>query len=59
MDESNLQRQIIHGVSDIGKPKAESARDSIQEINPYVEVILHEERLDSDNALDIFAGPTT
>ena len=56
VDESNLQRQIIHGVSDIGKPKAESARDSIQEINPYVEVILHEERLDSDNALDIF-GP--
>ena len=54
VDESNLQRQIIHGVSDIGKPKAESARDSIQEINPYVEVILHEERLDSDNALDIF-----
>ena len=54
VDESNLQRQIIHGVSDIDKPKAESARDSIQEINPYVEVILHEERLDSDNALDIF-----
>jgi molybdopterin/thiamine biosynthesis adenylyltransferase/rhodanese-related sulfurtransferase len=54
VDESNLQRQIIHGVSDIGKPKAESARNSIQEINPYVEVILHEERLDSDNALDIF-----
>ena len=54
VDESNLQRQIIHGVSDIGKPKAESARDSIQEINPYVEVILHQERLDSDNALDIF-----
>jgi adenylyltransferase/sulfurtransferase len=54
VDESNLQRQIIHGVSDIDKPKAESARDSIQEINPYVEVILHQERLDSDNALDIF-----
>jgi adenylyltransferase/sulfurtransferase len=54
VDESNLQRQIIHGVSDIDKPKAESARDSIQEINPYVEVILHQERLDSDNALDVF-----
>jgi adenylyltransferase/sulfurtransferase len=54
VDESNLQRQIIHGVSDIGKPKAESARDSIREINPYVEVVLHQERLDSDNALDIF-----
>jgi adenylyltransferase/sulfurtransferase len=54
VDESNLQRQIIHGVSDIDKPKAESARDSIKEINPYVEVILHQERLDSDNALDVF-----
>jgi adenylyltransferase/sulfurtransferase len=54
VDESNLQRQIIHGVSDVGHPKAESARDSIREINPYVEVVLHEERLDSDNALDIF-----
>src|SRR5271163_1599996 len=56
VDESNLQRQIIHGVADIGKPKAESARDSIQEINPYVNVVLHETRLDSDNAMDIFAG---
>jgi adenylyltransferase/sulfurtransferase len=54
VDESNLQRQIIHGVSDIGQPKAESARNSIKEINPLVEVVLHEERLDSDNALDIF-----
>jgi sulfur-carrier protein adenylyltransferase/sulfurtransferase len=54
VDESNLQRQIIHGVSDIGRSKAESARDSIHEMNPYVEVVLHEERLDSDNALDIF-----
>jgi len=54
VDESNLQRQIIHGVSDIGHPKAESARDSIREINPYVEVVLHQERLDSDNALQIF-----
>jgi sulfur-carrier protein adenylyltransferase/sulfurtransferase len=56
VDESNLQRQIIHGQSDVGRPKAESARDSIREINPLVRVILHEERLDSDNALDIFAG---
>jgi adenylyltransferase/sulfurtransferase len=54
VDESNLQRQIIHGVSDIGHSKAESARDSIREINPYVEVILHKERLDSDNAMQIF-----
>ena len=54
VDESNLQRQVIHGVSDVGRPKAESARDSIREINPHVEVVLHTERLDSDNALDVF-----
>jgi molybdopterin/thiamine biosynthesis adenylyltransferase/pimeloyl-ACP methyl ester carboxylesterase/rhodanese-related sulfurtransferase len=55
VDESNLQRQIIHGVSDVGKPKAESAKESIAEINPYVKVILHEERLDSSNVMEIFA----
>jgi sulfur-carrier protein adenylyltransferase/sulfurtransferase len=55
VDESNLQRQIIHGQSDIGRSKAQSARDSIQEINPLVNVVLHEEALDNDNALQIFA----
>jgi sulfur-carrier protein adenylyltransferase/sulfurtransferase len=55
VDESNLQRQIIHGVSDIDTPKAESAKRSIEEINPYVQVNLHEERLDSSNALELFA----
>ena len=55
VDESNLQRQIIHGQSDIGRSKAESARDSVKEINPYVNVILHEERLESENALELFA----
>jgi adenylyltransferase/sulfurtransferase len=55
VDESNLQRQVIHGQSDIGRSKAESARDSINEINPYVTVIVHSERLDSDNAMQIFA----
>src|SRR5260221_4139058 len=55
VDESNLQRQIIHGQSDVGRPKAQSARDSIREINPYVTVVLHEEHLDSDNAMEIFA----
>jgi sulfur-carrier protein adenylyltransferase/sulfurtransferase len=55
VDESNLQRQIIHGQSDIGRPKAESARDSVREINPFVTVNVHEERLDNDNVLDIFA----
>ncbi len=54
VDESNLQRQIIHGVSDIGRSKAESARDSVLEINPYVQVNLHEERLDSSNVMALF-----
>jgi adenylyltransferase/sulfurtransferase len=56
VDESNLQRQVIHGQSDIGRPKAESARDSVREINPLVNVIVHEERLDNDNVLEIFSG---
>ncbi len=56
VDESNLQRQIIHGQSDIGRPKAESARDAIHEANPYVEVVVHNERLDNDNVLDVFEG---
>ena len=55
VDESNLQRQIIHGQSDIGRGKAESARDSVREVNPLVNVILHTDRLDSTNALEIFA----
>src|SRR5579875_1834735 len=55
VDESNLQRQVIHGQSDIGRPKAESARDSIREINPHVNVVLHEEQLSSENAMEIFA----
>ncbi|MEY9925607.1 molybdopterin/thiamine biosynthesis adenylyltransferase/rhodanese-related sulfurtransferase [Catenulispora sp. GP43] len=55
VDESNLQRQVIHGQSDIGRSKAESARDSIKEINPLVQVNLHEERLDSTNVMELFA----
>jgi molybdopterin/thiamine biosynthesis adenylyltransferase/rhodanese-related sulfurtransferase len=55
VDESNLQRQVIHGQSDVGKSKAVSAAESVAEINPYVTVNLHTDRLDSDNALDIFA----
>jgi sulfur-carrier protein adenylyltransferase/sulfurtransferase len=56
VDESNLQRQIIHGQSDVGRPKAESAAASIKEINPLVEVIVHNEALTNDNVMDIFAG---
>ena len=54
VDESNLQRQIIHGVSDIGRSKAQSARDSIAEVNPLVDVRPHEVRLEPQNALELF-----
>ena len=53
VDETNLQRQIIHGQSDVGRSKAESARAAVAEINPNVNVVLHETRLDSTNALEI------
>ena len=55
VDESNLQRQIIHGQSDIGKSKALSAKEKIAEINPNVNVIVHEIRLDTDNVMEIFS----
>jgi adenylyltransferase/sulfurtransferase len=53
---SNLQRQIIHGTDDVGRPKAHSAKDRIRQLNPGVEVILHETRLTSQNALKIIAA---
>ncbi len=56
VDESNLQRQVIHGQSDIGRSKAESARDSVKEINPHVRVNVHQARLDTSNVLEIFGG---
>jgi molybdopterin/thiamine biosynthesis adenylyltransferase/rhodanese-related sulfurtransferase len=56
VDESNLQRQVIHGQSDIGKLKAASAQESIAETNPFVNVHLHTEQLTSENALRIFEG---
>src|SRR5215212_10000196 len=54
VDESNLQRQVIHGQSDVGRSKARSAQESVSEVNPLVEVILHEERLENDNVMRIF-----
>ncbi|MCB0113515.1 MAG: ThiF family adenylyltransferase, partial [Caldilineaceae bacterium] len=53
VDVSNLQRQLLHGMSDVGRPKVESARDRIKEINPDVEVIGYREPITSANALDI------
>jgi len=55
VDFSNLQRQIIHGTPDVGRSKAESASDTIKRINPNVEVILHNTRITSENALEILA----
>ncbi len=54
VESSNLQRQIIHGTKDIGRPKIESARDRLSDINPHIEIETHEARLTSDNALRLF-----
>jgi molybdopterin/thiamine biosynthesis adenylyltransferase/rhodanese-related sulfurtransferase len=53
VDDSNLQRQLLHGTGDVGRPKTESARDTLQRLNPHVEVVLHRERMTSANALDL------
>jgi adenylyltransferase/sulfurtransferase len=50
---SNLQRQILHGTADVGRPKTQSAGDTIHRLNPNVQVVLHDARLTSENALDI------
>jgi len=55
VDFSNLQRQIIHGTDDVGRPKCQSAKETIHRINPNVEVVLHNASINSDNALDILA----
>jgi len=55
VDASNLQRQVIHGTSWIGKPKIESAKDRIHEINPHCQVDLYETMISSENALEIMA----
>jgi molybdopterin/thiamine biosynthesis adenylyltransferase/rhodanese-related sulfurtransferase/molybdopterin converting factor small subunit len=54
VDLSNLQRQVLHGTSDIGRKKLDSARDSVKAINPHVQVDLHETALTSQNALELF-----
>ena len=53
VDLSNLQRQILHHTADVGRPKLESARDNLRAYNPDVNVVPHEVRLESDNAMDI------
>jgi adenylyltransferase/sulfurtransferase len=54
VEESNLQRQIIHGTKDVGRPKIESARDRLHDINPHVQLDTYETRLTSENALKLF-----
>ena len=53
VDYTNLQRQVIHGTSDVGKPKIDSAIETMQDINPFVNVIRHEVALTSENAMDL------
>ena len=56
VDFSNLQRQVIHGTKDVGRPKLDSAREKILDINPNVRVETYETMLTSDNAMDIIVG---
>ena len=59
VDFTNLQRQVIHGTSDVGRTKLDSARDTLQEINPNIEIETFETRLSSDNALEFSATTTS
>jgi sulfur-carrier protein adenylyltransferase/sulfurtransferase len=56
VDESNLQRQILHGTPDVGRPKLQSAKDRLTAINPEVRINTYETRLTSANALELFRG---
>ena len=56
VDLSNLQRQVVHGTAAVGRPKVESASDTLAAINPEVRVEAHRRRLDADNALDLISG---
>jgi molybdopterin/thiamine biosynthesis adenylyltransferase len=53
---SNLQRQLLHDTDDVGRPKVDSARDRLNDLNPNVEVVTHETLLTSENAFDILGG---
>src|SRR5665811_1085585 len=52
---SNLQRQVVHGVADVGRLKSESAAETLASLNPLVQVVRHDVRIDSANALEIIA----
>ncbi len=54
VDISNLHRQVLHGTADVGRPKTDSARDTVRRLNPEIEVVAQEARLTRENALDLF-----
>ncbi|OYO05088.1 adenylyltransferase/sulfurtransferase MoeZ [Enemella evansiae] len=56
VEESNLQRQVLHGVADLGRPKVDSAADAVARLNPLVRLIKHPVRIDTDNALELIGG---
>ena len=56
VDLSNLQRQILHGTKDVGRKKLDSARDRLRDVNPTIDIQLHEARFTSANALEIISG---
>ncbi|MBW3554767.1 MAG: molybdopterin-synthase adenylyltransferase MoeB [Gemmatimonadetes bacterium] len=56
VDASNLQRQVLYGESDLGRPKLEAARERLRDLNPHIDLVLHHARLTSGNALDIIGG---
>jgi molybdopterin/thiamine biosynthesis adenylyltransferase/rhodanese-related sulfurtransferase len=55
VDFSNLQRQIMHGTEDVGRPKTESGKETINSINPNVEVVIHKTRISAENAMEIIS----
>ena len=55
VDLTNLQRQVVHGVADLGRPKTDSAADAVHAISPWTDVVSHRARLDATNALDVVA----
>jgi adenylyltransferase/sulfurtransferase len=56
VEESNLQRQVLFGAGDVGRRKVEAARERLRDVNPHIEIVVHETRLLSSNALDVLAG---
>jgi molybdopterin/thiamine biosynthesis adenylyltransferase/rhodanese-related sulfurtransferase len=56
VDESNLHRQVLFGRSDVGRPKIQAAVERLRDVNPHIEIVPHETRLDSSNVLELFQG---